>query len=938
MGAKTLHTDLYEADIFAEMVKSLDNALINIKNGFTELNKVAKSSIDELSKTFSGKAAKDLKAYIELLNKNNIKLGEVKKKTEQLTLAEKETIRIKNQLEKVKARGTEENKKLIKQQKDLTRQLNQEIKLQGVAKDSLARKEIVLGKLKERYQNLSSEMQTKALPAIQKLDKEVKKLNADIGNHQKNVGNYQDALRGLHTKFLAVSAGVVAGVAAFKKYSEKIIETDKLQTKIRQQFKLTGKELDKVTVQLLTLSDTYDEDYNEILKAANTVSKEFNITLNESFKLINEGFEKGANNSGEFLDILREYPAQLKTIGLNADQSFALITQQVKEGIYSDKGIDALKEAGLRLRELTPATEKAINAIGLSSKEIETSLKAGTKTIFETIQMISRQMAKLPPQSKVVGTAIADIFGGPGEDAGLRYLTMLGNVETDLSKVDVQISKLQQASKKLSEAWNTIVVKASSGESFGGKFLLVLHESITGFLTDLDNLGNGTLTFWEYLTTTVDQGNELVRKRQEALNVSLEDQIKAQRDIITNTLKLQSFAKTDEQKIDNQNTINKAIKEEARLKTLLIKQREAEREALEKAEKARKLAEETRKADESKRLKDERDALISRKNDIVDFLETVEKDSKESATNLGFFDPKTGQILYFEEMKAALDSRNALINDKNREVVDYTKESYEKIMDFIIKYKDERVAIEREISEASIMLENFTANNIKIAENNKIKAVEDRLERGLISEEKAEKEKERIQKQAFEREKKLATIAAFIEGALAIMRITSGKITGNLLIDAPIKWGLIQAQILLTTSQVALIQSQNYAEGIIDFRGKGDEKSDSNPVNISDHESVITAKGTKKAPKTLDAINKGKLADKDLINSGMDIKNYIEFSHVKELVSPVNFVNDFSVLSEKLDNQTSEIQKTNLLLKKWKFISNDGNKVMDIDGNVIKYI
>lgn len=51
-------------------------------------------------------------------------------------------------------------------------------------------------------------------------------------------------------------------------------------------------------------------------------------------------------------------------------------------------------------------------------------------------------MAELPADSAKVGTAIADIFGGPGEDAGLQYLITLKDIETNLENVKNKAGEL----------------------------------------------------------------------------------------------------------------------------------------------------------------------------------------------------------------------------------------------------------------------------------------------------------------------------------------------------------------------------------------------------------------------------------------------------------------------------------------------------------------
>ena len=90
------------------------------------------------------------------------------------------------------------------------------------------------------------------------------------------------------------------------------------------------------------------------------------------------------------------------------------------------------------------ATQKALDAIGLSSKEITKSLADGSKSVFDVIQTVSTQLDKLPPQSARVGTAIADIFGGAGEDAGLRYLTTLKDINAETKKQNEELTETQQ--------------------------------------------------------------------------------------------------------------------------------------------------------------------------------------------------------------------------------------------------------------------------------------------------------------------------------------------------------------------------------------------------------------------------------------------------------------------------------------------------------------
>ena len=67
-----------------------------------------------------------------------------------------------------------------------------------------------------------------------------------------------------------------------------------------------------------------------------------------------------------------------------------------------------------------------------------------------------------------------------------------------------------------------------------------------------------------------------------------------------------------------------------------------------------------------------------------------------------------------------------------------------------------------------------------------------------------------LKKTEFERTKKLETQQAKMAGAMAIMRIWSGKITGNPIIDSIIKGGLIIAQIGNTQKQIKAINTAEF--------------------------------------------------------------------------------------------------------------------------------
>lgn len=372
------------------------------------------------------------------------------------------------------------------------------------------------GTLKRRTKELKAELDGTKVGT-----KRFEELRTEIRQNQATIRRFNRDLR--DTKSLATRVG--QGMTnAFKKLGGVLVAAfavDQLMQYGKQLFDLT-KELSKVTnqVEQLTgvtndnakaianqakaLNQVYGVETQEVIKAATALASQFGITFDEALNKINVGFAIGLDNNGEFLEILKEYPAQLASVGLNADQTFAIINQTVTEGVYSDKGIDAIKEAGLRLRELPKATQDALNDIGLSSSTIQRSLENGTSTVFDIIQQVSTRLGELPPQSNKVGKAIADIFGGPGEDAGLRFLKMLGDIDTNFESITANLSEYEQSQLALVEAQSEFnsVLNQFFGESSAGfnkikaNVIELAAQGLKDLLTGLVDIANAFIELY----------------------------------------------------------------------------------------------------------------------------------------------------------------------------------------------------------------------------------------------------------------------------------------------------------------------------------------------------------------------------------------------------------------------------------------------------------
>ena len=226
-------------------------------------------------------------------------------------------------------------------------------------------------------------------------------------------------------------------------------EVEKTQSTLLQFGVSAGKELTEIGAEVRAVSKQFDVDLNETILATNAAAKGLKIPFAEASAFIQEAFLTGANANNELLDSVREYSPLVKEAGLSTNDFLNVLQTSVNQGIFSDKGIDVIKEANERLRDMTPAGRKAIDAIGLSSREILKSLNDGSLTTFKAMQMISRQMATLPPSGAKVGAVIANVFGGPGIDAGLEFLLMLDDIEKAAKDMPAELSAIQEANKRL---------------------------------------------------------------------------------------------------------------------------------------------------------------------------------------------------------------------------------------------------------------------------------------------------------------------------------------------------------------------------------------------------------------------------------------------------------------------------------------------------------
>ena len=360
---------------------------------------------------------------------------------------------------------------------------------------------------KIRLNQMSAEMR-KNTQEGQKLERETKKIYEEMkrlqeatGKHQLNVGNYyndmQKAFGGLSTQltsiiglngqvgsslmalganaggtttiigglsagfsalgstlmgllknpvFLAMAgiAGAGFGLKAWYDYNAGLVEATRLT---REFAGVTGEELVNLRTYITAIADTWGHDFKETMQAVDAVAANFKISFQEAADAIKDGFVAGADLNGDFLAKLKQYPAYFKEAGLSVRQFVAILTQ-TRSGIFGDQGLDAIKQANARIRQMTDATRKSLQDLGMDVNQLQKDMESGAITTFDVLQMVSAKLSELPETSQLVGETLVNVFGKQGRDAGLEMIKSLQDIDTNLDNVKKKTGEFGELEEK----------------------------------------------------------------------------------------------------------------------------------------------------------------------------------------------------------------------------------------------------------------------------------------------------------------------------------------------------------------------------------------------------------------------------------------------------------------------------------------------------------
>ena len=459
---------------------------------------------------------------------------------------------------------------------------------------------------RKRYKDLAAAEQASSQEArdlivsIGQLDKKLKGIDANVGQFQRNVGGYTEALSNFFPKLsgtLGQVTGAIGGIqngfanlskssgalttglggigialTAFQAISEivgSLIEaaraTKELSAQVTNFTQITGDELEAVVATSQAIAITYGKNVDDIVVAANSASKALGISFAQALNVVEIGFRKGADAQGQFLDGLKEYSVQFRDAGLSAEDFLRVSIASANEGIFSDKGLDAVKEFGLRIQEQTKSSRTALeNAFGEEfTSQLFENINNGSVTSGQAFGLVTDKITETGIAGSQLQTVIADVFGAPGEDIGKDFLLTLGDVLQSTDDVTLSTNLYQKQQEelfkvneqlKISEVgYNTTL--ATTGVEFEiatAKGKIFLNTVLSGILSYFEQVPNrlnaykkafaeftkpegSILSFFKVFNQQIKDGNKEINLINKEALIEQEKNAKAQAAAALNT-------------------------------------------------------------------------------------------------------------------------------------------------------------------------------------------------------------------------------------------------------------------------------------------------------------------------------------------------------------------------------------------------------------------
>lgn len=208
----------------------------------------------------------------------------------------------------------------------------------------------------------------------------------------------------------------------------------------------------------IALRDAFDMDPTETLRAVDVMVKTMGVDAQEAFDLITTGAQNGLNRSGELADNLTEYGQLWGQAGFSAEEAFAIMDNGLEAGAYNlDKVNDYVKEFGVSLAD--GRIQDNLSSFSTQTQTLFAQWQNGGATTRDIFYSVIDDLSKMTNQQQAL-TVASNVWSSLGEDNAMQVITALDDVCETYNNVkgaaeglkDVQYSDLESAVSGLGSA------------------------------------------------------------------------------------------------------------------------------------------------------------------------------------------------------------------------------------------------------------------------------------------------------------------------------------------------------------------------------------------------------------------------------------------------------------------------------------------------------
>lgn len=206
--------------------------------------------------------------------------------------------------------------------------------------------------------------------------------------------------------------------------------TDALAIVKQNMHELNDADLEQFTGEAMSFAKVFDEDINEVTRAANNMMSSFGVNSATAMDLFTAGAQRGLNFSDEMLDNVAEYAPLFGEMGYSAEEYFGILERGAKAGVYNlDYVNDVMKEFQIRSKDGSKATSDAMSELSVETQNVWKEFLKGNGSVSDVASTVVGELQSMDDQVKANQIGVG-LFGTKWEDLeSTAMYAMLGSTE-----------------------------------------------------------------------------------------------------------------------------------------------------------------------------------------------------------------------------------------------------------------------------------------------------------------------------------------------------------------------------------------------------------------------------------------------------------------------------------------------------------------------------